>query len=246
MAVAWEDRALILSVRRYGEHDAIVSLFAAEHGRAAGLVKGGAGRRHRAVLQPGNLVKAWWRARLEDQLGTLTCEPAHAFAAAALGDAERLAALSAACAMLETALPEREAHAALFAATEALIAGFASGRGAAEYARWELALLAELGFGLDLGACAVNGATTGLAYVSPKSGRAVSAAGAGAYAPRLFALPAFLREAGAPPPQPADIAAALALTGHFFDAHVFAPHGRDLPAARRRFAARFARSMASE
>jgi DNA repair protein RecO (recombination protein O) len=239
MAVAWEDRALVLGVRRYGEHDAIVSLFAAGHGRAAGLVKGGAGRQHRAVLQPGNLVKAWWRARLEDQLGTLTCEPAQAFAAAALGDADHLAALSAVCAMLETALPEREAHAVLFAATLDLIARFTPERGAADYARWELLLLSELGFGLDLSSCAVNGSRDRLAYVSPRSGRAVSQTGAGDYAPRLFALPAFLREAAAPVPQPEEIAAALALTGHFFAAHVFAPHGRELPAARRRFAARF-------
>ncbi|MDX2222254.1 MAG: DNA repair protein RecO [Rhodospirillaceae bacterium] len=239
MAVAWEDRALVLSVRRFGEHDSIVSLFTAEHGRAAGLVKGGAGRQHRAVLQPGNMVKAWWRARLEDQLGTLTCEPAQSYAALALADAPRLAALSAVCAMLDSALPEREAHAPLFAATLDLIARYSVERGAADYARWELLLLSEMGFGLDLTACAVNGDTGNLAYVSPKSGRAVSVAGAGSYAPRLFALPAFLHQHDAPAAQAADIGAALALTGHFFATHVFAPHGRDLPAARQRFAARF-------
>ncbi|MCB2106113.1 MAG: DNA repair protein RecO [Rhodobacteraceae bacterium] len=233
MAVAWEDRGLILGVRRYGEHDAIVSVFTAEHGRQAGMVKGGAGRRLRGLLQPGNLVKAWWRARLDEQLGTLTCEPVAPYAAEAFSDPVHLGAVSATCAMLELVLPEREPHAALFLATVELLAQFEAASGPSAYARWELLLLSEMGFGLDLTSCAVNGTTDELSFVSPKSGRAVSAAGAGVYAPRLFKLPAFLRDAETIPEAP-DIAAALALTGHFFDAHLFGPNGRDLPAARQR------------
>src|SRR6185437_9063219 len=112
MAISWEDEGVVLAVRRFGEHDAIVTLFTAEHGRTAGMVKGGSGKRARGLLQPGNLVKANWRARLDSQLGVYALEGIRAFAADALSTPTILSGLMALCAMAEAALPEREPHAA--------------------------------------------------------------------------------------------------------------------------------------
>lgn len=236
MAVSWEDRAIVLSVRRHGEHDAITTVFGAERGRFSGMVKGGAGRRNRGLLQPGNLLQVSWRARLEDQLGTMTCEPQRMIAGDTLGDRRGLAALSAMCAMLEACLPEREPHPGLFEDSLAALSAFASTESPSLYARWELALLREIGFGLDLSACGVTGVTEGLVFVSPRSGRAVSREGAGSYAERLLRLPSFLlADAIAPTITETEIDEALRLTGHFFEAHVFAPHDRRVPAARTRF-----------
>jgi DNA repair protein RecO (recombination protein O) len=235
MAVSWEDRAIILATRGFGEHDAIVTVFGAGQGRYAGLVKGGAGRKHRSLLQTGNVAKVWWRARIEDQLGILTCEPLAALAGRVLDNPRSLAGLVAVCAMIDACLHEREPHATLFDATlstlEILCEDEAVG---ATYVRWELGLLRELGFGLDLASCAVTGAVDGLAFVSPKSGRAVTRVGAGSFADRLLPLPAFMLDDTRAPP-PSDIAAALRLTGHFLDGHVFGAHGKVMPAARTRF-----------
>ena len=153
-----------------------------------------------------------------------------------MGDRQGLAALSAMCAMLESCLPERESHPALFEDSLAALSAFGSPQSPSRYARWELSLLREIGFGLDLTACGVTGVTEGLVYVSPRSGRAVSREGAGDYAERLLQLPAFLLESGgAPATSGAEVEQALRLTGHFFETHVFAPHDRRPPAARTRF-----------
>lgn len=239
MAVNWEDLGIVLAVRRFGEHDAIITLLTENQGRHAGIVKGGSGKRGRSLLQPGNLVKAWWRARLDEQLGTFTLEGLRPFAAQAMSAADVLAGLAALCAMAEATLPEREPHAAVYRHTLHLLEHLGVRGWEAHYVLWELALLRDMGYGLDLSACAATGTTQDLAYVSPRTGRAVSRAAAEPYVPRLLALPAFVREETAEAAGREDIAQGLALTAHFFETHVFRPHRQEIPASRQRFAARF-------
>ena len=234
MAVSFEDRGIVLATRAFGEHDIIATVFGAERGRFTGLVKGGSGRKFRGLLQPGNVLKTWWRARLDEQLGVLTVEPLNLMAGRMLDSAIALAGISAVCALLDVSLPDREPHAALYDSTVDVLTALESDAAGARYAMWELGLLRELGFGLDLSACAVTGATDGLEFVSPKSGRAVSRAGAGDYVDRLLRLPSFLT-GDSVPSSIDDVRAALKLTGHFLDAHVFAGHGRTQPPARARF-----------
>lgn len=237
----WTDEGIVLAARRHGESAAVCSLLTAEHGRHAGLVRGGAGRRQRGVLQPGNRVRAHWRARLPEHLGTYTVELCDAGAARVIDDPARLAALSAACALSEAALPEREPHGRVYNGLCALLESLSADEGwAAGYVAWELALLGDLGFGLDLGSCAATGRNDQLAYVSPKSGRAVSLAAGEPYRDRLLALPAFLIGGASAGPMAEDVAAGLRLTGHFLEHHVLAPAGRGLPPARRRFVERVA------
>ena len=236
----WIDDGIVLSARKHGEAAAIVTLLTRGHGRHAGLVRGGAGSRARGLYQPGNLLRATWRARLSEHLGNYTCELMRSHAAAVLDDPLPLLALSAACTMVETALPEREPHGTLFESLSALVAGLSRDGWAARYVRWELSFLAELGFGLDLSSCAATGVNDGLAFVSPKSGRAVSAGAGAPYADRLLALPAFLLDERDEPPAARDLAAGLKLTGFFLASHVFTPERRSLPAARERLQIAFA------
>ena len=239
----WTAEGLLVQIRPHGESAAIVTALTAAQGLHAGVVRGGSGRRMAPILQPGALVHLHWRARLHDHLGIFTVEPLRAHAAALLADPDRLAALASACAMTAFALPEREPQPRLYPATLALFERLASGApwyGA--YLSWERLLLDETGFGLDLGRCAVSGATEGLAFVSPRSGRAVTAAAAGALAPRLLPLPRLLADPAADPADPrAEMAQGLRTTGHFLD-RVLAPAlgDRPLPEARARLAARFA------
>ena len=240
----WSDEAIVLARRRHGETSAIVSLFTRERGRHLGLVRGGAGSRAGGVFQPGNRVAARWRARLEDHLGSFTCELVEGLAARALDDADALGALAAATALLETALPERAPYPALYAGTLALARALGGPGDGARYVRWEAALLAELGFGLDLASCGATGVAEDLAFVSPRSGRAVSAGAGRPWADRLLALPRFLADdsAAATARQVAD---GMALTGHFLERHLLEPARRHLPPARTRYAERFARRRAS-
>lgn len=242
----WQDDAIVLAVRRHAENDAILSALTLEHGRHAGLVHGGAGKRAGPLLQPGNRLSATWRARLAEQLGHYRVEPVQLFAARLVHDPARLLGLASACALLEEALPEREAHPRLYAGLLRLLETMVQNENTDEwpetYVRFELLLLSDLGFGLDFGSCAVTGTDDDLAYVSPKTGRAVGRGAAGAFAPRLLPLPGFLRGAGEEgAPGAAEIAAGLRLTGHFLAKHVFAPADRPLPAARERLADRLAR-----
>lgn len=222
----WQDEGIVLASRRHGEGDSVLSVLTREHGRHLGLVKGGASRRQRPVLEIGNRLTVIWRARLAEQLGQFQVEQATAVAAGLLDDPLRLAGLAAACAVTDLALPEREPHAEVFADLAALIEVIVAGaagwpRG---YVSWELALLADLGFGLDLGHCAVTGATAGLAFISPKTGRAVTAAAGLPYAERLLVLPAFLTDRTAAADR-ADLLAGLRLTGHFLERHAFHQSG---------------------
>ncbi len=243
IAMDWTDQGIVLTRRHHGEAAAIVTLLTREHGRHAGLVRGGGGKRASALYQPGNLVEARWRGRLQEHLGMFSAEMIESFAARAMDDAVRLGGVTAACAVLEATLPERESHRTLFEATLALLRALDTAADAAdwgaEYVRWECHCLGELGFGLDLESCAVTGQRDALAYVSPRSGRAVSVAAGTAYADRLFTLPGFLKGA---PADAAGVAAGLRLTGHFLEQHVLAPHGRRVPAARTRFVDRWRRS----
>ncbi len=237
----WVEDAYVLALRRHGESDAIVSVLTRGQGRHSGMVHGGAGRRAGPVYQPGNRIAARWRARLDSQLGTLTGELVHGHAARLLSDADRLAGLASACAVAEYALPEREPHPRTFDGLADLLGLLESEAGwVPTYIRWELDLLSELGFGLDLTRCAVTGATTDLVHVSPRSGRAVSRAAGAAYADRLLPLPAFLL--GPVDATPADLACGLRLTGKFLETHVFAAVGRGAPPeARGRLVDRIAR-----
>lgn len=234
----WRDEAVVLAARAFGETSAVVDVLTPAHGRHAGVARGGASRRMAPVLQPGTQVAVTWRARLDDHLGAFTLEPLRP-RVALLSDAGRLAALGAVCAVLCAALPERAPHPALWQPTVDLLDTLDGGGGGwpLAYLRWELGLLDDLGFGLDLSACAVTGATRDLAWVSPRTGRAVARDAAGDWAPRLLPLPACLT--GAAPAGPADIAAGLALTAHFLLRAL--PHGTQgprLPEARTRLALR--------
>ncbi|MCS6855174.1 MAG: DNA repair protein RecO [Elioraea sp.] len=233
---AWEDEAVVLAARPHGEGHAIATVFTRTQGVRRGLVYGGAGRRARANWQPGTLLAARWRARLADQLGRLEGEMVFAASASVLEDPLALAVLASACAVAEAALPEAEPHPRAYEALVGLMGRLADREGGlAAYVRWEVVLLAELGFGLDLTACAVTGAREGLAFVSPRTGRAVSGAAAGPWRERLLPLPAFL--IGEAPAAPEDIAAGLRLTGHFLARDVFGSAHRSPPPARERLGA---------
>ena len=237
----WSDVAIVLSAVKHGEGAVIVNLLTREHGRHAGLVRGGAGRRARGVLQPGNQVTATWRARLSEHLGTLVCELDKARAAALMDDASRLAGMRSVCALAEACLPERAPHREVFESTVALLDAIAASPGwRVGYVRWELNLLADLGFGLDLSACAATGATEDLTYVSPRTGRAVSSEAARPYRDRLLELPRFLVDAAATE-DAADAEAGLPLTGFFLERSALAPHNAKLPRARARLVASLTR-----
>lgn len=226
----WTAEGLIIGVRRHGESSVILEAMVAGRGRHLGLVRGGRSRKLAATLQPGNTVQLVWRARIEDHLGTYAVELLEARAAGLIEHRLRLYAAQLICEHLRL-LPERDPHDRLLARAERLI-GSAAGPDdlGPALARYELELLEELGFGLDLETCAATGVTTDLTHVSPKSGRAVSRAAAAPWLDKLFRLPPFLvsdAEAG-----PGDLAAAFALTGHFLDRHVWTARPVDPPPTR--------------
>jgi DNA repair protein RecO (recombination protein O) len=231
----WRDEGAVLSVRRHGESAAILEVFTEAHGRHAGIVRGGAGRRLAPLLQPGAQLDLSWRARLDQHLGTFTVEPLKSRAAAVMSDRLALSALNSVTALLAFCLPEREPHPLLYRRSMALLDMLGEEElWPLAYLRWEMALLEDMGFGLDLSACAATGTADDLAYVSPKTGRAVSRAGAGVWADRLLPLPGCLT--GAAPGGSADILAGLRTTGHFLESHLAPSLGdRPLPAPRQRF-----------
>jgi len=242
--VHWSEAGIVLAVRRHGESALVAHLMTRSHGHHAGLVHGGQGRRGRTVFQVGNAVQVTWRARLEDQLGTYAGELIEGHAARVIEDPLRLGCLASAAAMAAAALPEREPHPNAYDGFSALLDALDHDAGwATSYARWELDLLAELGFGLDLVRCAATGVNEDLIYVSPKSGQAVSRSAGEPYRRQLLPLPAFLRDAaliGVEAPR-AEVLDALRLTGFFWERRVFQPHGRKMPSARTRFIDRLGR-----
>ena len=222
----WTGEGLLIGVRRHGESSVIAEAMVAGRGRHLGLVRGGRSRRLSPVLQPGNTIQLTWRARLEDQLGMFTVELLEARAAALIEDRTRLYLSQLVCDHLRL-LPERDPHDRLLGMALRLIDGKPDG---ADLARFELAILDELGYGLDLSQCAVTGVTEDLTHVSPKSGRAVSRAAAEPYRDRLLALPSFLTSRGNA--GPSDIAAALRLSGHFREVHVWGARQIEHPSTR--------------
>ena len=235
--IQWQDQGVVLNARPHGETAAVVQLLTRDRGRHAGLVRGGQGQKQRGVLQAGNQVAATWQARLPDHLGTYSVELERSYAARVLDDAPRLAALLSATAVLASALPERESHPASFDGLIALLEGLTGDHWAETYVAWELALLAELGYGLDLARCAAGGGNDQLAYVSPRSGRAVSLAAGEPYRDRLLGLPGFLIGRG--DGGELEVAQGLRLTGFFLERFIFAPQDRPLPTSRRRLSERF-------
>jgi DNA repair protein RecO (recombination protein O) len=233
----WTDEGIVLGSKRHGEANAILELMTRAHGRHLGLVRGGASSRLRPVLQPGNRVSSTWRARLDEHLGHYVVESLDARAASFLPVPHALYGMTHLAALCRL-LPERDPHPQTHAALEEVLDGLLDRRRAgAGVVRFELLLLAELGFGLDLSTCAASGAEDDLVYVSPKSGRAVSRQAGEPWKDRLLLLPAFLREAVAGDPSPQDVADGFVLTGFFLARHVLEPRGLSLADARASFIA---------
>ncbi len=235
----WDAPAIVLDARPFGEGDAIATVMTEEHGLHRGLARGGGSRAQAGLWQPGNLSQVRWVARLSDQLGSFSAEMIHAGAAFVLDDPLALAMLSAVCAVAEGALPEREPHPRVFHGLVHLLARLPHGAAMLnDMVLWETALLADLGYGLDLASCALTGETSGLAFVSPRTGRAVTDAAAGIWKPRLLRLPNFLvasdtaKPAGTNTADATDWRDGLALTGHFLARDAFGARHRPLPRAR--------------
>lgn len=231
----WRDEGIILALRKHGEHDAIIETLTRDHGRHAGMVRGGMGRRQRGNIQPGNEVVLNWRGRLESHLGTFTLEVKNARSALFLNYPSKLAVLNSASALLCVSLPEHEAHAVLLDGFLALLDTLQTAQENVEswgplLVRWELGLLSELGFGLDLSCCAATGITDDLIYVSPKSGRAVCQGAGQPYHDKMLPLPAFLRGEET---SLSDVRDGFHLTEFFLERHLLGPHNKKIPQARR-------------
>lgn len=238
----WRDQGIVLSTRKHGETSVILEVFTPEHGRHAGVVRGGTSRKMTPILQPGAQVDVTWRARLETHLGSFAVEPVRS-RAAALSDRMSLAGLNAVTALLSFGLPEREAHRSLYVKSEQLLDLLGEHDiWPLAYLRWEMAFLDDMGFGLDLTACAVTGVRDGLIYVSPRSGRAVSKQGAGEWSDRLLPLPPCLLGEGDAPDE--EVLLSLKTTGYFLE-HKLAPDlaHKPLPEARGRFVDLFSRRL---
>lgn len=242
----WTDDGIIIGTRRHGETSLIVELMTRAHGRHLGLVRGGRSRRVQPLLQPGNSVAATWRARLDEHLGNYTLEPTVQRAARLIEGPAALYGIQLLAGLLRL-LPERDSHPDLYAASATVVDWLDHPAvGGALLARFELRMLDELGFGLDLDQCAATGGTDDLAYVSPRTGRAVSRGAGQGYHDRLFRLPTFLVADETPHPGADEIAAAFRLTGHFLARHVFEVRGLQMPEARASYLALIARIVPAE
>jgi DNA repair protein RecO (recombination protein O) len=232
----WRDEGIVLGVKKHGESSAIVELLTKAHGRHLGLVRGGRSTRFQSLLQPGNSLQLVWRARLDEHLGTYAIEPLTLRAGRLMSSALALHGLSYLGALARL-LPERDPHEALHEAAALIVDHLdAADVAPALIARFEVRILAECGFGLDLESCAATGTREDLVYVSPKSGRAVSAAAGAPWRDKLLPLPAFLRAEDAVPPAE-DVADAFRLTGYFLERDLFGPRGLPMPDSRRAFLA---------
>ena len=238
----WTDDGVVLGLRRQGETSVILEVMTAGHGRHLGLVHGGRSRRMQPVLQTGNRVRLTWRARLDESLGAFAVEPLDSVTARLMGSGLALYGVTHMAALLRL-LPERDPHPSLYEAARVLVAHLHDGAVAPVLmVRFELQVLAELGFGLDLTACAATGGNDALIYVSPRTGRAVSASAGEPFRDRLLALPAFLRERGEGAsgflaPDETELAKGFTLTGYFLDQHIWRPRAIAPPEERARFVA---------
>ena len=240
----WQDQGIVLAVRPHGENGAIVSLLTEEQGRHAGYVRGAQGSKMRGTLEAGNLVDANWQARVDGDLGSFKLELSQSPVSHFMQDSLKLAALQSACALCDAALPEREGHPGLFHGLQTLFEALQSDIWAQVYVMWEIAFLKELGFSLDLSRCA-GGGDDELAYVSPKTGRAVSLEAGAPYKDKLLKLPAFLKPVSEDQGDE-DILTGLALTAYFLEHWAFAHHTKGMPDARLLFQQRFAKTVGSE
>jgi len=239
----WHDEGIILGTRRHGETSVILEAMTAAHGRHLGLVRGGRSRRMQPVLQPGNRVELTWRARLDEHLGLFQAEALELNAARLLSSAIAVRGIQTLAAHLRL-LPERDPHPGLYEALGVIAAHLDDAATAGPLvARFELALLDELGFGLDLSRCALTGSREGLAYVSPKTGRAVTSEAGAPWREKLLPLPSFLRAGSNAPCDAEALAQAFALTGFFFTRHVYEPRGLAEPEARAGFLAALMRNL---
>lgn len=231
----WTDLAIVLSSRKHGENSVILSVLTKKHGRHSGLVRAGAGKRLAPLLQAGNLLRVEWKGRLDEQLGIFQVEMEQAYSAQALSNRTQLLHLNSFCAVCETCLVQRESVEGVFGATLILLNMLDQTNLWPEiYLRWELGLLTELGYGLDLTQCAATGQTGDLIYVSPKTGRAVSRKAGEPYKNKLLALPYYLL-VDEIKPQKKDLLLGFRLTGHFLERCILSPIGKKLPKARTRF-----------
>jgi DNA repair protein RecO (recombination protein O) len=233
----------VLGAKRHGEANAILDVMTRAHGRHLGMVRGGSGSRMKPILQPGNGVSVTWRARLDEHLGNYTVEPLHLRASDYFSAPHAIYGVGHLAALMRL-LPERDPHASLYEAFETLLDSLADARASAPMVvRFELQVLSELGFGLDLAECAATGTTDELIYVSPKSGRAVSREAGAPYAERMLRLPAFLSDAGDEPAAEA-LADGFALTGFFLERYVLEPRGLPLSDERAHFISALTRALA--
>lgn len=248
-----------MAARRYGENGAVVSLLTEHNGRRSGFFHGAFSSRNRGVLEIGNIVDANWRARIEESLGSLKLELRKNTAVGFMHDALKLLALQSACALCDSGVPEREGHSGLYHGFLALLEILESDVWAQAYVMWEIALLKEMGFSLDLTSCAVSGTTQNLAYVSPKTGRAVSLEAGEPYKDRLLKYPDFLKGGGGKAADMRgagigtdigtgeagedDVLSGLIMTGYFLEYWAFAHHSHGVPEARRRLHLRFQESF---
>ncbi len=231
----WSEEGIVVGARRHGETDVIIEVLTAGHGRHLGLVKGGRSRRLRPILQPGNTLSLTWRARLHEHLGNFRAEPVKERSADLMATPTGAFGLALAGAHLRL-LPERDPHPRLYDALSALLDNLDHAPLAAEMmVRFEMLLLDELGFGLDLETCAATGREDELIYVSPRSGRAVSREAGEAYRDRLLPLPAFLAGPATGEAETAQLEEAFLLTGYFLERHVFDVRGEGLPEVRLNF-----------
>jgi DNA repair protein RecO (recombination protein O) len=238
----WIDEGIVIGVRRHGEASAILELMTREHGRHLGMVRGGFGTRMKPLLQTGNTLSASWRARLDEHLGNFTVEPMRQRASNFFGAPHAIYGVTHLAALMRL-LPERDPHLDLYLEFEGILDRLEDAHWAAPMvARFELQVLTELGFGLDLEQCVATGTSTDLIYVSPKSGRAVSRDAGAPYADRMLRLPAFLRDHDSAP-SGRDLADGLALTGFFLTRHVMEPRGQVLADERMHFLSALARAL---
>lgn len=238
----WQDQGIVLSARPHGEGGAVVSLLTEGHGRHAGYVRGVQSSKMRGVLEPGSLATVRWQARAESDLGAYGLEQDRNLAAPLMDDPLKLGALLSACALCDTALPEREGHPGLFHGFLALAGAMETDIWGAAYVMWEIALLRELGFALNLSRCAGGGSADDLVWVSPKSGHAVSAQAGEPYKDRLLPLPGFLTPRKGDVTEE-DVLKGLEMTGYFLEHWVFIHHRSGIPAERQRLQDRLLRQV---
>lgn len=229
----WEDEAIILKIKKFSERDLLVTVFARENGIFSGIVRSGQSKNKTAIFQPGNVVSATWKARLEEQLGSLSAELQQSVAAKVMDERLKLQGLFSVTTLLCSCMQDREIDEQLYGKTHQILQDMITNQNwLKDYVIFELELMHHLGFGLDLSRCAATGALEGLEYISPKTGRAVSAEGARGYEEKLFKIPKFLLPNEKYDSE--DIIAGLELADYFLDRHFFMPMGKKMPDERAR------------